>query len=141
MLLVRRRRCSPLFASLLAALVIFIIVAAAFIREVRRPFVFMRAAIVLEPSHNLVDVRGRVLVQLLIVPEDDDGDVDRAEDGKLVRFLEQTAFALEEGHGSDRSQSECCAWSCDDIVPVPVISDGLDLSSLLACVGNEGVLR
>ena len=29
--------------------------------------------------------------------EDDNGDVDGAEDGELVRLLEQTALALEEG--------------------------------------------
>ena len=29
--------------------------------------------------------------------KDDDCDIDRAEDGKLVRFLEETAFALQEG--------------------------------------------
>jgi hypothetical protein len=34
------------------------------------------------------------------VPEDDDRDVDGAQDGQLVRLLEKTAFALEEG---DRS--------------------------------------
>ena len=32
--------------------------------------------------------------------EDDYGDVDGAEDGELVRLLEQPAFALEEGDGS-----------------------------------------
>lgn len=45
-------------------------------------------------SHDLIDVRGRVLVQLLIVSEYDHGDIDGAEDGELVRLLEQAAFAL-----------------------------------------------
>ncbi len=45
---------------------------------------------------RLVDVARRELVQLLVVTEDDDGNVDGAEDGQLVRFLEETAFSLEE---------------------------------------------
>ena len=71
-----------LLASLLPALVVFIIVAgAALIRKVCRSLMLMRAAIVLEPPDNLVDVRRRVLVQLLVRPKDDDRDVDRAEYG------------------------------------------------------------
>lgn len=31
------------------------------------------------------------------MPEDDDGDIDRAEHGKLMRLLEQSTFALEKG--------------------------------------------
>jgi hypothetical protein len=34
------------------------------------------------------------------VAKDDDGDIDGAEDGKLVGLLEQAAFALEEGAGA-----------------------------------------
>ena len=32
--------------------------------------------------------------------KDDDGDIDGAEDGELMRLLEQPAFSLEEGDGS-----------------------------------------
>jgi len=39
--------------------------------------------------------------------EDDDSDVDGAEDGKLMRLLEQAAFALEEGYGSVAIISNC----------------------------------
>jgi hypothetical protein len=52
---------------------------------------------ILKPRDSLVDVARRVLVQLLVVTEDDDCDVDGAQHGKLVRLLEQTTFALEEG--------------------------------------------
>ena len=90
-----------LLASLLPALVVFIIVAgAALIRKVCRSLMLMRAAIVLEPPNDLIDVRGRVLIQLLVRPKDNDRDVDGAEYGQLMRLLEQAAFALEEGHGS-----------------------------------------
>ena len=34
------------------------------------------------------------------MPEDDDGDIDGAEDGELMRLLEQSSFTLEEGDGS-----------------------------------------
>ena len=37
--------------------------------------------------------------------EDDDGDIDGAEDGELVRLLEQAALALEEGDGPGRGVS------------------------------------
>jgi hypothetical protein len=38
------------------------------------------------------------------VTEDDDCDVDGAQHGKLVRLLEQTTFALEEGDGPGRQE-------------------------------------
>jgi len=47
-------------------------------------------------ADGLVDVAGRKLVELLVVAEDDDGDVDRAQHGELMRLLEQAAFALQE---------------------------------------------
>lgn len=56
-----------------------------------------------DPTHILispdgfVDVAGRELVQLLIVAEDYHGNVDGAEDGELVRLLEQATLALEKG--------------------------------------------
>lgn len=93
-----RCRSASLIPCLFSAFVILVIVASAtLICEVRRPFVLMRAAIVLEASHDLIDVRRRVLVQLLVVSEDDDGDIDGTEDGELVRLLEQAALALKEG--------------------------------------------
>jgi hypothetical protein len=48
-------------------------------------------------ANRLVDVAGREFVELLVVAEDDDGDVDGAEHRELMRLLEETAFALEEG--------------------------------------------
>jgi hypothetical protein len=45
---------------------------------------------------DLSNVTTRIFVQLLIIPKDYDRDIDRAEDGKLMRLLEQATFALEE---------------------------------------------
>lgn len=42
-------------------------------------------------------VSTRVLVQLFIVAKDEDGDVDRAENGELMCLLEKTALALQKG--------------------------------------------
>jgi len=53
----------------------------------------------LKPRDGLVDISRRVFVQLFVVAENDDSDVDGTQHGKLVRLLEQTAFALEEGDG------------------------------------------
>lgn len=49
------------------------------------------------PANGLVDVARREFIELLVVAEDDDGDVYRAKHRELVRLLEETAFALEEG--------------------------------------------
>lgn len=43
--------------------------------------------------------------------EDDDCDVDRAKHGELVRLLEQTALALEEGDGPGRHDGELVSIS------------------------------
>lgn len=59
-------------------------------------------AYVLEATDGFVDVSGRELVKLLVVAEDDDSDVNGAQDAELVCFLEETAFALEEGPVRDR---------------------------------------
>lgn len=47
-------------------------------------------------GQDLSNVTTRVFVQLLIISEDYDRDIDRAENGELMRLLEQAAFALEE---------------------------------------------
>lgn len=62
---------------------------------------------VLKPPNDLVDVRRRVLVQLLVVPKDNNSDVDGAQDGELMRLLEQTTFALEKGHAAVAVVSNC----------------------------------
>ena len=46
-------------------------------------------------TDGLVDVSRRVLVEFLVVPENNDRDIYGAENGELVRLLEETAFALE----------------------------------------------
>ena len=62
---------------------------------------------ILKSCDRLVDVSRRVLVQLLVVAEDDDGDIDGAQDGELMRLLEEAAFALEEGDGSVAVIADC----------------------------------
>ncbi len=51
---------------------------------------------VLKPSDCLVYIARRKLVKFFVVAKDDDCHVDRAEDRKLMRLLEKTAFTLEE---------------------------------------------
>ena len=56
-----------------------------------------RRAYVLISGQDLSNITTRVFVQLLIITKDYDGDIDGAENGELMRLLEQAAFALEEG--------------------------------------------
>jgi len=51
---------------------------------------------VLIASNCFVDITRGKLVQLFVVPEDDNRYIDRTEDGKLMRLLEEAAFAFEE---------------------------------------------
>lgn len=48
-------------------------------------------------SDELVDIAGRVFVELLILTKNDDCYIDLAKHGQFMRFLEQTALALNEG--------------------------------------------
>jgi len=43
---------------------------------------------------DLSNITTRVFVQLLIIAKDYDRDIDRTEDGELMRLLEQATFAL-----------------------------------------------
>lgn len=52
---------------------------------------------VLVPRDQVAHVGRRVLVQLLVITKDEDGNVDGAEHGELVRLLEQATLALQEG--------------------------------------------
>jgi len=45
---------------------------------------------------DLSNVTTRIFVQFLIIAKDYDGDIDGAENGELMRLLEQTTFALKE---------------------------------------------
>lgn len=45
---------------------------------------------------DLSNVTTRVFVQLLIIPKDYDRDIDRAENGELMRLLKQATFAFKE---------------------------------------------
>jgi hypothetical protein len=44
---------------------------------------------------NLSDITARVFVQLLVISKYYDCDINGAENGKLMRLLEETTFALE----------------------------------------------
>lgn len=52
---------------------------------------------VLVSTDGLIDVTRGEFIQLLIVTKNDDCDIDRAEDGKLMGLFEETAFSLEKG--------------------------------------------
>jgi hypothetical protein len=105
---------------------------------------------ILVSCNLVVDVARRVFVQLLVVSEDDDGDLDRAEHGKLVGLFEQPSFAFEKGaiqdkagqsnasfigtHCKDRTSTVdwvpryCCRIAGGDLHgSVPVVLDRLDL--------------
>lgn len=56
-------------------------------------------AYIIVAANGLLDVARGELVELLVVAEDDDGHVDGAEHRELMRLLEKTALALEEGAG------------------------------------------
>jgi hypothetical protein len=85
-----------------------VLVGAAILRDLsaRSPFsaalVHGGHAYILVPANGLVDVARRKLVQLLVVAEDDDGDVNRAQHRQLVRLLEQAAFALQKSAAQDQ---------------------------------------
>jgi len=51
----------------------------------------------LEPADCLIDIAGRVFVELLVVTKYDNGNVNGAKHGELMGLLEETTFALEEG--------------------------------------------
>lgn len=55
------------------------------------------ATYILVSGNEVAHVRGRILVELLVVSKDEDGDIDGAEHGELVCLLEQAALALEKG--------------------------------------------
>lgn len=46
---------------------------------------------------DLVDVGAGILVQLLVVPNDNEGHIHVAEDTQLVRLLQQTVLPFAEG--------------------------------------------
>jgi hypothetical protein len=85
----------------------------------------------LVPGNEVAHIARGVLINLLVVAEDEDGDVYRAQDGELMSLLEQATFALEEGPRaigvSDGAAAEG-AWRCYLHGAVAVILDGLDLN-------------
>jgi hypothetical protein len=122
--------------------VVFIVIAVLFAHEVLGAFVFVRIAIVLVAANSRIDVARRELIELIVMTEDDNGDVYGAQDGELVSLLEKTTLALEEGAGSGSAavamggggRVEACLHGA-----VTVILDGLDLD--LAATHGEGQRR
>ena len=110
----RRRRVAlrgRQVASCTILVIVVLVSTGTLVRKIRRPFVLVCAAIVLEATNDLVDVRRRVFIQLLVVAKDNDGDVDGAEDGELVCLLEQAALALQEGDGSVAGRGVSMVWA------------------------------
>lgn len=103
------------------------------------------ATYILVSSNRLVYVARGEFVQFLVVAKDDDSHVDRAEDGQLMRLLEQTAFPLEKGTNTNSVSTQHLnevGRVFDLHGTIPVILDGLDLdlsathSDLAAAAGS-----
>ena len=52
---------------------------------------------ILITSQRLIDITRRELVQFLVMTKDDNSNIDRTQDGQLVRLLEKTSLSLEKG--------------------------------------------
>jgi hypothetical protein len=104
----RRRALLVLVVFLIAVLLVhkvlgpLVFVGSAILRDLSARGSFSAAqsrngdAYILVPANRLIDVARRKLVQLLVVPKDDDGHVDRAQHRELMRLLKEPAFALQE---------------------------------------------
>ena len=78
LLVVIHAGCTSRVSCILLSALVVLIVVASLVGKVLRALVFVRGAIILKSCYRLVDISRRVLVQLLVVAEDDDGDVDGA---------------------------------------------------------------
>lgn len=65
---------------------------------------------ILKSANGLVDIARREIIELFIMAENDDGNIHGTEDGELMRFLEQTSFALQKG---SKSWHQHCFFSDD----------------------------
>lgn len=90
-------------------LLLFVLIIAAV--EVGGTLVFVGAAVVLVSGDEVSHVARGVLVQLLVVSKNKDGDIDRTENGELVSLFEQATLSFQKG---DRT--------------IPVILDGFNLN-------------
>lgn len=79
-------------------IVVIIIVHLSLPTEIRGALMFVGTSIVLISRQDLSNITTRVFVQLLVISKDYDGDIDRAENRKLMCLLEKTPFALKEGY-------------------------------------------
>ena len=92
----------------------------------------------------LIYIGTRVLVQFLIVAKDNNRDIDRTKDGKLVRLLEQTTFALEKcpiSHIASAETLESIRTGRRLHRTIPVIRDGLDFNLSSPHCGDAPCLR
>lgn len=78
LLVVIHAGCTSRVSCILLSTLVIIIIVASLVGKVLRALVLVCGAIILESCYRLVYVSRRVLVQLLVVSEDDDGDVDGA---------------------------------------------------------------
>jgi hypothetical protein len=81
-----------------SVVVVIIVIHLSLPSEISRALMFVCTSIVLISCQDLSNITTRVFVQLLIIPKDYDRDIDGAENGELMRLLEQATFALEEGY-------------------------------------------
>jgi len=92
-----------------------------------------RLTYVLISADRLVNIARGKLVELLVVAEDYDGDIDRAQHRQLVSFLEEASLAFEKGAGRVRQLYHTLVHEQGSRAnlhlhgTVPVILDGLDL--------------
>lgn len=85
---------------------------------------FICTSIVLISRQDLSNIATRVFVQLLIISKYYDGDIDRAENGELMRLLEETTLALKKGYRT-----------------ISIIFDSLDLDLSSPHRGDAPILR
>jgi hypothetical protein len=67
---------------------LIIVVGITLASKIFRAFMFMRRAKVLIPAQSFSDITGGELIKLLVMTENDYGNIYRAEDGELMSFLE-----------------------------------------------------
>jgi hypothetical protein len=106
-------------------IVIVVVVAAQLLAvEIGGSFVLVGPSIILVSAQDLANIATRVFIQLLIISKYYDRDIDGAKNGKLMRLLEQTTFALQKSYGA-----------------VSIILDGLDLNLSSPHCGDAPILR
>jgi hypothetical protein len=86
--------------------------------EIGRDLVFIRFAMQGPSLEHFAHVARRELMQLLVVSEDDNGHINRAEHGQLIGLLKETSLPLQKGDRTvpfilDRFDIDLPATHCD----------------------------